>query len=67
MRRVQPLKLLLPSRSEQNPAEAPGVMSLRKMEGPLGTVDLPVLEVIPVMAREPEVAPGQLEMVRSLR
>ena len=42
-------------------------MSLRKMEGPLGTVDLPVLEVIPVMVREPEVAPGQLEMVRSLR
>lgn len=55
--------------SEQSPAEAPGAMSLRKMEGPLGTVDLPVLEVIPVMVRElePEVAPGQLEMVRSLR
>jgi hypothetical protein len=61
------MQFQLPIQTEQSPAEAPGVMSLRKMEGPLGTVDLPVLEVIPVMVREPEVAPGQLEMVRSLR
>ena len=44
-------------------------MSLRKEEGPLGTVHLPVPEASPVMVRElePEVAPGQLEMACSLR
>ena len=34
-------------RIEHNPAEAPGVMSLRKKEGPLGTVDLPAPEAVP--------------------
>ena len=45
------------------------MMNPRKEEGPLGTVDLPVLEVIPVMVRElePEVAPGQLGAARILR
>ena len=31
---------------DHHPAEAPGVMSLRKMEGPLGTVDLPIPETL---------------------
>ena len=61
------MQFQLPIQTDPHPAEAPGVMSLRKMEGPLGTVDLPVLEVIPVMVREPEVAPGQLGAARSLR
>jgi hypothetical protein len=45
------------------------VMSLRKEEGPLGVVDLPVPEASPVMVRElePEVAPGQLGAARILR
>ena len=42
---------------DPNPAEASGVMSLRQMEGPLGTVDLPV----------PEAIPEQPETVLSLR
>jgi hypothetical protein len=60
---------LLLLRNDHHPAEGPGVMSLRMEEGPLGVVDLPVPEASPVMVRElePEVAPGQLEMVRSLR
>ena len=33
--------------TDPHPAEASGVMSLRKEEGPLGTVDLPVPEAIP--------------------
>ena len=45
------------------------MMSLRKVEGPLGTVDLPVPEATPVMVLEPEaeMVPGQLETARSLR
>ena len=45
------------------------MMSLRKGEGPLGTVDLPVPEATPVkvLELETEVAPEQQEMVLSLR
>lgn len=49
--------------SDHHPAGAPGVMSLREAEGPLGTVDLPVPEATPVMVQEPEVAPEQLVTV----
>ena len=44
-------------------------MSLRKVEGLLGTVDLPVPEAAPVkvLELETEVAPEQLETVCSLR
>ena len=54
---------------DPNPAEASGVMSLRKMKGPLGTVDLPVPEAAPVKVQEleTEVAPEQPETVLSLR
>ena len=40
-------------------------MSLRKAEGPLGTVDLPVPEAIPVKVREleAELAPEQPETI----
>ena len=57
------MNLLLRLLSDHSPAEAPGVMSLRKGEGPLGTVDLPVPEATPVMVQEPEVAPEQLVTV----
>ena len=64
--------------SDHHPAEAPGVMSLREMEGPLRTVDLPVLEVELGKVRELEMKPvreldaelaleRKLEMVCSLR
>ena len=55
--------------TDPHPAEAPGVMSLRKVEGPLGTVDLPVPEAAPVkvLELETEVAPEQPETVLSLR
>ena len=45
------------------------MMSLRKVEGPLGTVDLPVPEAAPVkvLELETEVAPEQPETVLSLR
>ena len=49
--------------SDHHPAGAPGVMSLREAEGPLGTVDLPVPEATPVMVQEPEVAQEQLVTV----
>ena len=45
-------------------------MSLRKEEGPLGTVDLPVLEVEPVKVRELEAGLAlerKLETVCNLR
>ena len=44
-------------------------MNLRKEEGPLGTVDLPVPEATPVMVLEleAEMAPEQPETVLSLR
>ena len=46
--------------TDPNPAEAPGAMSLRKMEGPLGTADLPEPEATRklVLNQAPEVAPG---------
>ena len=55
--------------TDPHPAEASGVMSLRKEEGPLGTVDLPVPEAAPVKVQEleTEVAPEQSETVLSLR
>ena len=39
------------------------MMSLREAEGPLGTVDLPVPEAIPVMVQEPEAIPERPETV----
>ena len=56
--------------TDSHPAEAPGVMSLRKGEGPLGTVDLPVPEAAPGKVRELEAGLAlerKLEMVCSLR
>ena len=50
--------------TDPHPAEAPGVMSLRKVEGPLGTVDLPVLEAVLGRGLALE---RKLEMVCSLR
>ena len=64
------MQFQLPIQTEPNPAEAPGVMSLRKGEGPLGTVDLPILEVEPGKVRELEAGLAlerKLEMVCSLR
>lgn len=48
MDRLRSHKLILFTKpTDPHPAEAPGVMSLRKMEGPLGTVDLPAPEAVP--------------------
>ena len=47
--------------TDHHPAEASGVMNLRKAEGPLGTVDLPALET----TRE-RVAELMAEVPRSL-